>query len=92
MRSYTIFALFATQLTIELKYIFLSVLILPLVCNIQLRMINKHPICSHIKQHLSNNKNDSMGNNNFSIKLTGNQLEQNKNQDLVLNNLNEKII
>lgn len=75
MSSFTVFALFATQLTIELKYIFLSGLILPLVCNIQLRMINKHPICSHIKQHLSNNKNDSTENNNFSIKLTGNQFE-----------------
>lgn len=91
MSSYTVFALFATQLTIELKCIFLSVLILPLVCNIQLRMINKHPICSHIKQHLSNNKNDSMG-NNFSSKLTGNQFGQKKNQELVFNNLIEKKI
>lgn len=90
MNSYTVFALFATQLTIELKCIFLSVLILPLVCNIQLRMINKHPICSHIKQHLSHNKNDSMGNNIFSIKLTGNQFEQKKDQELVLNTLKEK--
>lgn len=90
MSLYTVFALFATQLTIELKCIFLSVPILPLVCNIQLRMINKHPICSHIKQHLSNNKNDSMGNNNFSIKLTGNQFGQKKNQELVFNNLIEK--
>lgn len=49
MSLYTVFALLPTQVTIELKYIFLSVLILPLVCNIQLRMINKHPICSHIK-------------------------------------------
>lgn len=90
MSLYTVFALFATQLTIELKCIFLSVPILPLVCNIQLRMINKHPICSHIKQHLSNNKNVSMGNNNFSIKLTGNQFGQKKNQELVFNNLIEK--
>lgn len=76
MSLYTVFALFATQLTIELKCIFLSVPILPLVCNIQLRMINKHPICSHIKQHLSNNKNDSMGNNNFSIKLQAINLDR----------------
>lgn len=88
MSLYTVYALFATQRTTELKYIFLSVLILPLVCNIQPRKINKHPICSH----LSNNKNDSMGNNNFSIKLPGNQFEQKKNQELVLNNLKEKII
>lgn len=31
-----------------------------------------------------------MGNNNFSIKLTGNQFKQKKNQELVLNNLKEK--
>lgn len=33
-----------------------------------------------------------MGNNSFSIKLTGNQFEEKKNQELVLNNLEENII
>lgn len=88
MSTYTEFALFATQMTIKVH--FLQVTILALVYNIQLRMINKDPICSHIKQHLSNNKSDNMGNNYevyFTIKLTGNQFGQKKNQGLVFNHL-----
>lgn len=75
--------------------IFLPFTILTLVYNIQLRIINKHPVCSHIKQHLSNNKSDKMGNNYevyFRTELTGNQLEQKENKGLVFNHLEEKSI
>lgn len=92
MSTYTAFALFATRMTIKLKYSFCQSPFYH-VYNIQPRTINKHLICSHIKQHLSNNKSDNMGNNYevyFSIKLTGNQFGQKKNQGLFFNHLEGK--
>lgn len=68
---------------------------LALVYSFQLRKINKHPICSHIKQHLSNNKSDNMDNNYevyFSNTLTGKPFGQEKKQGLAINHLGEKCL
>lgn len=65
---------------------------LAIVYSFQLRKINKHPICSHIKQHLSNNKSDNMDNYEvyFSNMLTGKPFGQEKKQGLAINCLGKK--
>lgn len=87
MSTYTVFAVFATD---DQWSTFSASHHVALVYRIQVRKINKHRVCSHVKQHLSNNKSDNMGNNYevyFGIKLTGKQFVQKKNQGLVFNHL-----